>query len=88
VSAPGSKGATSDLSDIFILPKSKSPETKRKPKKPSLSKKTVCITDDAVYDSMKLEAAEKEAEKEKERKVNEKVEKKKAKNETKEAARR
>jgi len=88
VSAPGSKGATSDLSDILILPKPKSPETKRKPKKPLLNKKTVCITDDAVYDSMKLEAAEKEAEKEKERKANEKAEKKKAKNETKEAAKR
>ena len=57
------------MSDILILPKPKSPETKRKPKKPSLNKKMVGITDDAVYDSMKLEAAEKEeAEKEKERK--------------------
>ena len=58
-----------DLSDILRLLQPKSSNKSRKPSKQSVNKKTVCITEDHVYDLLKAEAEQKaeqkvEAEKE------------------------
>ena len=47
----------SDLSDILALPKLK--EKSGRKRKPGINQKTVCLTDDAMFDRLKAEDQEK-----------------------------
>ena len=52
-----STASESDLSDILALPKPK--EKCGRKRKPGINQKTVCLTDDAVFDRFKAEDQEK-----------------------------
>ena len=67
------------LSELLVLPKPRKPQSKH-PRKPALNSKAVMVTDDKVFDELKLKEKEKEmAEEKKKLKLIEKQEKKREK---------